>query len=237
MRILILAVALVLTGCGRAEPAQPRHGAGEVLLRMVYLPGMVGSREYAPLPAFSLYGDGRVIAADPSLAAPGKPGGWHRARQLRIDQANANRLLRLARTALATAGSPEQIPDASAARYQWVDATGRHRTTTVVLPESQDLYQAVSHPESWLHARSTAYRATAIAVLRHDTAQDTTDPRRWPLGTLPTAPCTVLRGDTAARLAAAAASAPQSTPWTDTHHTAPLQLRPLLPDEHSCADL
>ena len=71
--------------------------------------------------------------------------------------------------------------------------------------------------------------------------QSAPDPIAWPGPALPGAeiggvPCVVARGEQAGALLALDA-ARLRTPWTDGGRTWSVRFRPLLPDEHTCADL
>ncbi|MEV0675287.1 hypothetical protein AB0I60_02060 [Actinosynnema sp. NPDC050436] len=228
---------------------------------MDYSPGVARVPENAPLPAFSLYGDGRIITADIDPAAPAAPGGWQRAREMRTDAAGIQRLVQAARAAgLADpAGSqPTGTPpaDGSAARFVLPDGkNGERHSVTVSVPEAQDgargeLFRALSDPVDWLGGtiQTTPYRSDALAVLRRDEPVPDPAARRWSVGPLAfsgspsgsgqrTMTCAVLRGDAAATVTAEAADTPQHSAWTDGTRTATLELRPLLPDENDCPDL
>jgi hypothetical protein len=273
-RLLLLIAALcagvLVSACGTSPaddgtdpgPPEPPRGARDMVLRMTYSPGFAQVAEHATLPAFSLYGDGRIIIAETSPGAPARPGGWQRARELRTDRAGIDRLLRAARAAgldraPSTPVSPSSnpAPDASSAHVTLRDKDGRRHVIKLASPEAAtgaegELYQALSDPAAWLGGglRPAPYTYTALAVLRRDESSPTSGAHRWPLDSLAftgtrlgtgqnALTCTVLRGDEATQLTAGAAGAPQSAQWTDGTRHATLELRPLLPDEDDCQDL
>jgi hypothetical protein len=256
--IIVLWTGLVTAGCGTApitnggeSPPAP-HGADQLVLRMEYSPGFAPLPARAPFPAFSLYGDGRIVTADYAR----RTGSWQRAQESRTDRAGMDRLLRVA----SAAGLPDAPadppppknppPDASSARFTLWDNEGGRHAAIVVVPEAHsgalgELFQALSAPSEGV---ATPYRPGVLAVLRRDESPSESEARRWPLGKLDFAglrigtgermlTCAILHGDQAAQLTAQATDAPQSALWTDGTRTATLELRPLLPDEHSCEDL
>ena len=266
--VAALFAGLLATACGptadsgatndRSAEAFPT-GAHQLVLRMDYRPGFARVPENAPLPAFSLYGDGRIVVADQDPNAPASPGGWQRARELRTDPAGVQRLLAAARAAglvnaPESSGSPPTAPDAPATRFLLLDDNGQRHSITGGVPGAEsgalgELFRALSDPADWLgESRTTPYRADALAVLRRDESSPVPGAQQWPLGSLAfpgtrlgsgqrAMTCTVLRGEPAATLTAKAAGTAQYSQWTDGQHTATLELRPLLPDENDCRDL
>ena len=96
----------------------------------------------------------------------------------------------------------------------------------------------------------TPYTPTELAVFVLGTADDSTPgtPAVWPLGDLgsagapvdwptKTARCLVLSGDDVAAVTSAAAETTVVGPWRAGDGLWAVTLRPLLPDEHSCADV
>jgi hypothetical protein len=92
------------------------------------------------------------------------------------------------------------------------------------------------------------YQPTAIAAFAtiddmHDPTMATQPERAWPGPALPgTADrfglsCLVAIGSDATQVISAATEANQATPWTFEGKRWSVTFRPLLPDEHSCADL
>jgi len=109
----------------------------------------------------------------------------------------------------------------------------------------------LEHPERIAGVSGPApYTPTELAVFVLGTADDSTPgtPAVWPLGDLgsagepvdwptATAGCRVLSGDDVAAVSAAAAGATAVGPWRSGDGLWAIALRPLLPDEHSCADV
>lgn len=92
------------------------------------------------------------------------------------------------------------------------------------------------------------YSPTEIAVFVLGPATSDVLPAIWPLGDLDTlgtltrwptetARCFVISGTDAATLLPIAAQTPRSTPWQSANARWQIVLRPLLPDEHTCADV
>ncbi|GAA3872838.1 hypothetical protein GCM10022243_42490 [Saccharothrix violaceirubra] len=272
--IAVLVVGLVAAACGpdrddavtngetAADTEALPTGAHELVLRMDYSPGFARVPETAPFPAFSLYGDGRIVTADIDVNAPAAPGGWQRARELRTDSAGIRRLVRAAHatglqdttepSGTASTGTPA---DATSARFVLLDGKNGRHSRTVAAPEAHgdargELFRALSDPAAWLGGtvQTAPYRADALAVLRRDEPASDPAARPWPVGALDfpgtrlgsgqrVMTCVVLHGESAAAVTARAADVPQYSPWTDGSHTATLELRPLLPDENDCPDL
>lgn len=259
--IAALFAGLLATACGPTPDGGATNdvptGAHQLVLRMDHRPGFARVPENAPLPAFSLYGDGRIIVADQDASAPAAPGGWQRAREMRTDRAGIQRLLAAARAAgLADApessGSPPPASDATTTRFLLLDENGQRHSITGGVPSTGalgELFRALSDPADWLGgSQPTPYRPDALAVLRRDETSPVPGAHQWPLGSLAfpgtqvgkgqrAMTCTVLRGDPATTLTTQAAATPQYSQWTDGQHTATLELRPLLPNENDCRDL
>jgi len=203
-----LAIGLLVTACGpvpdggaTAETTAATEtvptGAHQLVLRMDYSPGFARLPEHAPLPAFSLYGDGRIVTADAAPNTPAGPGDWQRARELRTNPAGIQRLLRAARAAgldnaSAATPSPSVLPppDAPSAQFLLLDKDGERHSLAVGVPEAHggalgELFRALSNPSRWLGgAQSAPYRPDALAVLRRDEPAPAPHARRWPLGSL-----------------------------------------------------
>jgi hypothetical protein len=92
------------------------------------------------------------------------------------------------------------------------------------------------------------YSPAGVAVLVLGPATSTLTPATWPLGDLATqgtptgwptetTRCFVVSGTDVATLSATATQTARSTPWRSGGATWQLALRPLLPDEHTCADI
>lgn len=109
----------------------------------------------------------------------------------------------------------------------------------------------LAHPERVAGVSGAApYAPTAMAVfvLGAADASAPTPPAAWPLGDLGTggtpmdwpdraARCLMVTGGDVVAVAAAAAGKDRFTPWRSGDGLWKIALRPLLPDEHSCADV
>jgi hypothetical protein len=110
---------------------------------------------------------------------------------------------------------------------------------------------ALKHPEGIAGAGPPApFVPAAIAVFVLGTASPSTPspPATWPLGDLgtaghptdwptPAARCLVVAGGDTASVVSATAGRDRSTPWRSGDGLWNIALRPLLPDERSCADV
>ena len=81
------------------------------------------------------------------------------------------------------------------------------------------------------------YESASLAVLVRPTDTTEGDVHAWPLGNLGGTDCVVLTGADAATAIAAARRASDGDTWTSAGASYDLDFRPLLPDEHGCADL
>ena len=93
--------------------------------------------------------------------------------------------------------------------------------------------------------RRAGCAARPYSVTGNELLRSTPPGRTWPGPELPGRPlpgrdavgCTVVTGAGADRIRAAARDANVATPWTWNHRRWQVILRPLLPDESTCADL
>jgi hypothetical protein len=249
-----LAALAVLAACAGHFPGgatDPPTGPSTVVLRVLEEPGFGSPTTAAPLPEFSLYGDGTVIAAN------GTRGALRTARWYRLTRTAYQRLYR---AALAAGLDRDRhldtppAPDAAVLTFQ-LRAGGATHTTRVLAPTLDDAdrralatFRRTLRPGSWpaadLAAQPTDYRPTRLAAIATWSATgDTPEARPWPLGDPATGAkldgglCTVHHGTdltTATRLAAAATP---NTLWAAAGNTYHLAFRPLLPDETGCAAL
>lgn len=113
------------------------------------------------------------------------------------------------------------------------------------------LMDLLEHPDSITGAGAPrTYAPAGVAVWVLGPAADATaaPAATWPLGDLatvgtptdwpaPSARCLVVAGNDLDAVAAAAAGASRSAPWRSENKLWQLAMRPLLPDEHACADV
>ena len=114
-----------------------------------------------------------------------------------------------------------------------------------------DFIDVLEHPENITGAgdpHSYAPTAVAVFVLGPAAASDTAAPATWPLGDLatvgsptdwpaPSARCLVVTGADLQAVEAAAAGITRFAPWRSGDVLWDIAMRPLLPDEHTCADI
>lgn len=192
------------------------------------------------LPAFSLYGGGRVVVPD-SWA-----GALQRAREFQLPDQEFAQLVEDAGAAgldQALKYEDTDVVDASALLVS-LRTTDGVRDTWLIPPEADGARQVVEFFDQLPSAPPTAgeFQPTALAVLaRGGVAEGPTLP--WPLhplaeGTRTTeGMCTVVTGDALTEVMRLAASAAQDTRWTSGGTLYAVSFRPLLPDEHTCGDL
>jgi hypothetical protein len=246
-----LALASACAGRSGGSRPDPPTGADTVALRVVEWPGLPNPTSTAPLPEFTLYGDGRVVVAT------GQRGALRTASGYRLTAAGYRRLYDAAVSA--GLGRSRRIdtpltPDAPVLTFQ-LRAGAATYTTEVVAASLDDADRQPLNalrrdlrPGSWRHADiaagPTAYQPTRLATLATwSTTGAAPGSRPWPLSDLaggaptPGGLCAIHRADdlaTATRLALAATPA---TRWSSAGNTYLLAFRPLLPDETGCANL
>ncbi|MEN3358234.1 MAG: hypothetical protein V7637_2216 [Mycobacteriales bacterium] len=241
--IALAAVTSLSAGCGGAggvdeATRNPPTGAGDVVVRLAGLGGLVpfGYTEGQP-PAFSLYGDGRLISAP-----AGRFQTWPELSEHRVDPDTVRRLFRAAITAAEPPRSPDpQVPDGGQLNITIGGATPRTAGISGVADRATALYAAFTAAAG---AGGTPYRPTAVAAVAVPSNNNPTDQRGWPLGTLPGQPvhgggigCTLLRGGDIGRARQAAAGVTGATTWSSAGQRWSVFFRPLLPDEAGCAAL
>ena len=162
-------------------------------------------------------------------------------------------------------GKP-RIVDAMVTRFVIVTGDARHEVLVSALgypnpglpaaavaarARLSQFLDVLAHPERIAGVSGPAlYAPTAIAVfvLGAASAPASNPPATWPLGDLGTAGtptdwpisparCLVVAGDDVTSVVAAAAGKDRLAPWRSGDGLWDIALRPLLPDEHSCADL
>lgn len=256
--IAVAAFALLLGGCadggtspgssgtgGQPASATPATGADDLVLRLREPPGLLPPGDLAAVaPVFSLYGDGTLIAGP----APGQTAIWPTLHLSRMSTGEVRQLFQQALDAglldPARPTMPAPGPDAPMRIITVATATQR-RTTTVPRsdPAVERLVQDLAR-----HAAPTdpPYEPGAVAVIATAGDDPSAPTRPWPLSTLDGqaltgaaagSTCTVLRGGDIAAARQAVAGAPAGTRWLSDARMWMVRPRPLLPDEHDCADL
>ena len=248
------------------DPASP-YRPDDLVLRISYGGGLAApDRLITNVPGFSLYGDGRVIASGPVPAiypGPALPN----LQESHVGPFDPPLLAKRALDAgvgSADVGQP-QIADGGWTRFTVLTANGEKTTQVVELGYDEGLTRTQQAARAKLRTllddltnlpavqRSTPYQATEVAASAvpwtepPDPSLPAPPPIEWvgpglpgpsvDNGPTPLAPCLVVTGEQASLVLGAAAKANTLTPWTSGGKQWRVGLRPLLPDEHSCADL
>ncbi len=233
----------VLAACTAGPDSLPSDDK-TLVLRVDELHSGLRPWERGPLPRFSLYGGGRVVV-------PGEGAGALRsAREYKFSAEDYRALVQAAYSAgldRAREHTYEGQTDASLLLIALGTPSGV-QTTRITAPEAggngergQALEFARSLPRP--PESTSEYRPTELAVLATGGVADG-GAQPWPLFPLelgaPTGngTCTVVKGDElTAVLRLAQDIRQEDSRWTSAGKTFAVSFRPLLPDEHSCADL
>ncbi|WP_433215135.1 hypothetical protein ACQP00_05300 [Dactylosporangium sp. CS-047395] len=263
---LILATALLLTGCGAEVAGQPpaAFAPDDLMLQVRTSGGMIPAETAATaLPEFSMYGDGRVITAGPVreiYPGPALP-------NAQVRHISPDRLRDLLEDALeagvgngADLGVP-QVMDAGSTRITVRTAAGLVASDAPALGiEDDSLTQSQQRARGRLADfvqslrdlnldEPASYRPATMAAVAHpweerpDGLPAAPPPVAWPgRAPLPGEPMRTLSGvhclvTDAGPVLAAAANANARTPWTSGDARWEVGFRPLLPDEETCGDL
>jgi hypothetical protein len=242
----VLAVLSVLAGCGAAdaEPVPPRTGTTPIVVIRQY-PGLAPAASRLALPSFSLQADGTAILAakDRGIVVSGTRRTLSAAQVTDLFQRAADADL------FRSHEYRRDVLDGSALVVQITSATGRHETS-VVAPSSDeggDRGRVVKFAAAATKAGDAAgdFRPERVAVVIVADSDESADVRPWPLDTpatgmpgYPNRPCLIVDGTGVAPLLTAVRTATPATRWTtDDRHRVALRVRPLLPYEHTCADI
>ncbi|AGL18422.1 hypothetical protein [Actinoplanes sp. N902-109] len=254
------------TSPGTPSSAPPVATTPDALLvRVQQTGGFVSADQRAGrLPATSVYADGRVIFEGPVTAiypGPALPNVQVVAISPEQAQQFADQAVKAGVSKGTDFGRPG-VADAPATRITaggqtvTVEALGEARTDDPRLTDAQK--QARTELKAFLDTLDkvksgapVAYEPTAVAAVvgvYHDPGDTTVEKPRtvaWPGPALPGAvlakntglTCVTATGDQASAVLDAAARANAATPWSSGGKVWSVRLRPLLPDETSCADL
>jgi len=252
--LVSLTLIAVLAACGPKYagtdvPAPTDPSA--VVLRVLEQPGFAGPTAGAPLPEFSLYGDGRVIVST------GRRGALATADEYRLSADGYRKIYRSALAAgLGRGRTLERAPspDAPVLTLQLL-VNGTVHTTQVIAPTAGDAdrralaaFRATLRPGSW----SASDRAAGPAPYRPDrlaavatwfAARADPGAPRWPFADLAQGTrvsaglCSVHTGAALATAVRLAAAQTPSTRWASDGNLYYVAFRPLLPDEAGCAAL
>ncbi|MBW8486258.1 hypothetical protein [Actinomadura parmotrematis] len=254
LAVPLVAVA-VLTACGGQDPvAEPGRtpatpatpttpttpttgpsaaptAPGELVLRWRLTGGIAGMGGPGTVPDFSLYGDGRAFA---------------KGLEYRLKPDALQRLLDGARAA--GLGTPRHIERGQVADVRVLVLTFGAARTTISQPEAENVPQTRFwkrlDPAGWATSDQAApakpYVAERAAVIAGDTGEEPGPAKPWPLAALGGGQqalgglCTVYTGADARTAQRVAAS--REARWRSGGKVYSVRLRPLLPDERTCAD-
>jgi hypothetical protein len=231
-------LASVMAGAASAAP-------DTLVLRTRELRSGPAPWERGVLPAFSLYGGGRVIVPGSSAGA------LQRAREFRLPAPRFARLVEDAGMAGLDRARVYEDTDTMDASALWVSMRTADgvRVTRIIAPEehgSGSPGRVVEYVEQLPSAPRTAheFQPTALAVLATGgVSEGQTAAVPWPLHTLAEGTrtsegrCTVVTGDELVEAARLAVGAEQRTRWNSDGELYAVSFRPLLPDEHTCGDI
>jgi hypothetical protein len=237
--VAVLLIAGSPAACGE-DTAAPEVAPDTLILRVQEFRGGPAPWERGMLPAFSLYGGGRVVI----------PGGWdgarQRAQEFRLPVTEFEQLVADAGDAGLSESRVYEDDDTSDASLLLVSlrTTDGVHITRVTAPEASGARQVADYVEQLPTASPTAQelQPTALAVLATGgVAEGPTLP--WPRHSLAEGTrttegmCTVVTGGALAEVMRLAASAAQQTRWSSGGNLYAVSFRPLLPDEHTCGDI
>jgi hypothetical protein len=217
------------------KPTPTTTAASAVVLQLKELPGLLppGGRA-SVVPVVTVYGDGRVVAADTQGVRP------PRLTTRLLARAEVERVLHDVQRAdlpLADGAAGGQVgPDAPTATLTVADSAG----VRVLSVRRDEAATRVRQRLVDLSAGGEPYGTDRVAVIA---VASGTGGRPWPAGELATgsatrdgARCVLLSGAAAAAAVRAVGGVPGGS-WSSGGVTYSVTLRPLLPDERSCADL
>jgi hypothetical protein len=264
VRRLALTVTLlsILNGCATTQPASvgsPPTGAGELVFRVVELPGLLSPGESLRIPRISLYGDGALIMGDTA------PATFPRPTQRRLTAVGVRHVVQAAADAGLTNrtdyGTP-QLADAGTSVFTVVTTT--RVDTTIVAPtlveglttsqrdareRLRSLLTKLADLDTWLGNDITKgsqpypYTQLAVFAVPQEPNPGATQ-QLWPLGDLATAGnahglgrCQIVTDAELDTIRNAAASTTPNTQWRSGDQLFHIVLRPLLRDEQTCHDL
>jgi hypothetical protein len=233
--VALAGATLTLSGCaGNGSSGQDTvwpHAGGELVLQMETVPGMAPPAGAAALPDFSVYGVGTVVVASSGGTA---------ATVADLDDGAVADLLDRA-VALVDDGEATGVagPDAPVTMLTYTrDGARKQATLDGTDADVSRLRQRVL--DQVADSGSAPYSPTSVAVIAITGGGGAAS--AWPLGplgagaSLDGAFCTVLTGEKSTRALELVTGSP-GTAWTSGGRVYAVSVRPLLPDESSCADL
>jgi hypothetical protein len=241
---LLCAVAL-LTGCGSADvDHEPPTDANTAILVVDQDAGMPAAAEEYALPDFTLLGDGTAVTRGPDqgILLIGER------RTLTADEITG--LYRKAGTAdlFANRDFPTDASDAGTLTVEIASGGSTYRTV-VAQPsknDNGDRGQVIDLADAAKRSGTPTgtYQPTRAAVIVVEADGDSTDIRPWPLPVplsqltgAPQWPCHLVEGSALGPMLELARSARPESRWLSEGQQVALVVRPLLPHEHTCADV
>lgn len=250
---IALAASALLVGCGTAAPSRSPAPAAEktdpasadtLVLRWRLTGGFAGIGGQGAPPDFSLYNDGRAIVPD-----KGNPASL---REYRLKPEVVRRLTDEARAAGLDHARKLDQPEGIADAFTLVITFGPAQTF-IVYPEARkdppvQLWRRLD-PTRWAAsdqaAPSKPYTPDRMAVLAGPApvSGDRAKTTQWPLPPLDRGTpglagrCQVVGGGDASTAIRLSRTATPGTRWRSGDTLYSVRFRPMLPDEHTCADL
>lgn len=274
MRRAIPLLLLALVACGDKPTVTPRGSASAtpasslapdgVVLRVTYGGGLLPASHVPSAPAWSLYGDGRMVGHGPQITiypGPAYP-------NLRVWQASGEAVAWLAQRAREAGVDGQQrdygqppIADAQHTTFRLSDERGTHEVTVYALYEGSgagltaeqsahrkrlmDFLGLLGDPGQWPGSptKDEAYVAATVAVYPrpYEPAAEAREPQEiaWrgadPAGVPASGGCLLVTGDALAAAMPDFRRANTLTRWTYGGKGWTFALRPLLPDEKTCS--
>jgi hypothetical protein len=243
--VLVLAGPMTACGGDSASPELNASAPDTLVLRAQELRSGPAPWELGQLPAFSLYGGGRVLVA-------GNPAGaLQQARDFQLPAPEFEQLVADAGAAGLGQARTYEDTDSTDASLLVVSlrTTDGIRTTRIAEPEAQGARSPRRVAEYVKRLPSAPreaheFQPTALAVLATSgVSKGSTAAVPWPMRPLAEGirtrqgMCTLVTGGELTEAMRLAASAEQQTRWSSGGKLYAVSFRPLLPDEHTCGDV
>ncbi|WP_250002868.1 hypothetical protein [Actinoplanes sp. M2I2] len=237
-------ILLLLSACGSDEPPRRPTDPATAIVTVDRGGGLAPPVEQWTLPDFTLFGDGTAVVRGETRGAV--LSGVRRT----VPADRITELYRLAQEAGLFQGRvhDSDIVDGDVLTVRIADEAGTHETT-VAGPDADDggdRGEVVAFADAALGSGADAgeYRPERYAVLVPAGSDGRGEARPWPLAVplsglagAPSQPCQVLGPAEAGPVLAALGDAGPDTRWESEGRRVALVIRPLLPDERTCADL
>jgi hypothetical protein len=231
------------TATATTEVSAP-SGPTQLVLRVTEPPGLLPPGGLAAvLPAYSLFGDGRLVVAP----APGTVEVWPSLRQYQLSAAQVRQVQQSAVQAGLTDAAPAPPAAGGDAPVRiFTVGTGTGPRTTTVPRSDQATTRLYGDLVALATGAATTYQPTAVAIIATANTDPSAPVREWPLasldglilsGTSAGSRCTVARDAAVERIRQAAAGATAGTLWRSNGQLWTVVFRPLLPDQPDCSSV